>query len=100
MFFVDTLDHTFIKVNGRYFIVDTCYTVDCGWETGIAEVYADRIKEEIFDGEPITDEDVENYAEESWDFMGEWKVQNYSTRKQAEKGHKRVCKNGRLDEED
>ena len=94
--FMDKLGHDIVEVNGNWYIVDTCKTPDCGWETGIAQININAMREE-WDGDELTAEDIREWGE---DFDMGWDVQNYRTKRQAEAGHKRVCKNGRLDEDE
>jgi hypothetical protein len=106
MWFVEHLARDIVKVNDKWFIVDTCKTYDAGWETGIASVDLERMKAEWDDifsefGEELDEEWGDEYIREHAELYTEWwDVQNYRTKRQAETGHKRVCKNGRLDEDE
>ena len=106
MWFVEHLARDIVKVNNEWFIVDTCKTPDAGWETGIAAVDLERMKaqwdEDVAEfGEELDEEWGDEYIREHAELYTEWwDVQNYRTKRQAEAGHKRVCRNGRLDEDE
>lgn len=89
-----------VEVNGNWFIVDTCKTPDAGWETGIAQINIDYMREDwgLEDDEELTAEEIEDYGNDY--VLGGWEVQNYRTKREAVAGHKRVCKKGRLDDEE
>ena len=101
-FEVERLARDVVEVDGEWYIVDTCKTPDAGWETGIASIDLESMAEELDideeEGESLYPELIRKYAEDFIDEWG-WEVQNYRTKRQAEAGHKRVCKNGKLDED-
>ena len=88
-----------VCVNGNWFVVDTVKTPDAGWETGIAKIDVEALREAIIEDEDdeLMDEDIRTYYDE---FTGWWDVQNYRTKREAAAGPKRVYKNGRLDEDE
>lgn len=97
--FVEPLARDVIRVGDDVFVVDTCKTPDAGWETGISKVDIHKMYKDIAEewGDSLTEEEVIEHAN---DYTGDWEVQNYRNKREALAGHKRVCKSGKLDDEE
>ena len=89
--FIERLDRIYLD-NGDYFkVIDTCKTPDAGWETAICVVSKQEFADEMWEGN--LDFTLDDFIAWGDDLLWGWDVvENYRTRRQAERGHKKWAK--------
>ena len=97
MFSLETYKRELVKVNGNWYIVDTIKAPDTRkWETGISKVDMDQMAIEIDADEELTDEDIEEFAE---DYTTGWAVEQHPNKRVAMRRHAQICLTAELNED-